>query len=458
VATLGSILVLFGCGEDAPAAKQTPAATTAAPRGEEPAPEVIAAAPPATDPAPEPETEPAPASLATEPPAAVPDIPREVATEHDAEGLALLRRMIEAYRAPVVFTDEVEMEHRLGVESPTVSYTVRYGPGSDAVIENPRQTFYVIGDDFYVTYAGSPDRYLKTKRTGDLGQMMGRKRGQLVCQTELRSGRSMEAIIESLAFGLRGLLKVDSYERITDESGTELERLVIKSPSGVAVLYVDPETSFLRSADSEATHPEHAKIVVRRHVEFSPTASDEAPGPVTFDPGTRRAVSTIEELLAVLRPELKIDDGDPMPDFSLRTLEGAKAEFADMRGSVVILHFWSGRRASSFAPLDALDAYAREMEAAGQPVQVWAVNSLEQGLHPGERWEFAMAWWENKRYLIQCLFDGDYALARKVGLSDPPLTLVIGPDGQLVAALARLDPGLKSVRESVDKTLGAAGG
>ena len=131
-------------------------------------------------------------------------------------------------------------------------------------------------------------------------------------------------------------------------------------------------------------------------------------------------------IAALYRSQLKV--GGDAPDFTADTLDGAKFRLADQRGKVVLLDFWAtwcGPCVAEMPHLKAIhDAHAKNAK--------FALASLSLDDDPALPRKFL----RDKPYSWTQLHlpDGPAdAVARDYGATSIPLTVLVGPDGKILA-------------------------
>ena len=113
--------------------------------------------------------------------------------------------------------------------------------------------------------------------------------------------------------------------------------------------------------------------------------------------------------------------GDRAPEFSLAGLDGKQVRLSDLRGKIVLVHFWATWCPPCVEELPTLDAVSRELP--GSDFQVLAV-SVDQG---GA--QTVGSFLQRNRLALPVLLDTDHAVSSTYGTFKFPETYVVGRDG-----------------------------
>jgi len=119
-------------------------------------------------------------------------------------------------------------------------------------------------------------------------------------------------------------------------------------------------------------------------------------------------------------------EGQPAPDFALDDLQGRKVRLSDLRGEVVLVHFWATWCAHCAGEMKILQQVVENSDR--KPPRILAVNLGE----PASRVrEFA----REKGLSYPILLDRRGKVAEAYGVVGLPATLVVSADGRVVRKL-----------------------
>lgn len=143
-----------------------------------------------------------------------------------------------------------------------------------------------------------------------------------------------------------------------------------------------------------------------------------------------------------------IGRGDRAPEFRLMTVEGAQVDLAQVKGKVVMIHFWATWCPPCVEELPTLAALNSTM--AGKDFALLAV-SVDEGGAAAVR-EFL----RNRNLLLPVLLDPDHKIASTYGTFKFPETYVLDRSGvvrqKVIGAVDWSDP---QAREMVNSLLAA---
>ncbi len=138
-----------------------------------------------------------------------------------------------------------------------------------------------------------------------------------------------------------------------------------------------------------------------------------------------RLASILALLLAILASACLAaspKEGQPAPPFAVKTLDGRQIDSADLKGKVVLLHFWATWCPPCREELPALDAFYRQHRDEG--LEILAI-SIEDAADAAKVQEFAQG------YAFPAAMIGDARLAGYGRVWALPLSFLIDRDGTL---------------------------
>ncbi|HET6372606.1 MAG TPA: TlpA disulfide reductase family protein [Candidatus Polarisedimenticolia bacterium] len=131
--------------------------------------------------------------------------------------------------------------------------------------------------------------------------------------------------------------------------------------------------------------------------------------------------------------------GRPAPAFILRDMKGGEVSLSDLRGRVVVLHFWA-----TWCPM-----CRSEMPALQEFSRAHPENVIVLGVNLGERKKTVAAYQADLGLTFPVLRDPRGKVAAAYGVMSLPTTFLVGPDG---VAAAQLPMGLLQ-REDLERRL-----
>lgn len=123
-------------------------------------------------------------------------------------------------------------------------------------------------------------------------------------------------------------------------------------------------------------------------------------------------------------PVVKVQEGSPAPDFTLRDLNGQETRLSSLRGNVVLLNFWATWCPPCREEVPSMVKLNRAM--AGKPFRMLAVSIDEGGKGAVE------AYFKESGSTLPALLDADRAVGRMYGTTGVPETFVIDTKGVIL--------------------------
>ncbi|HTO86997.1 MAG TPA: TlpA disulfide reductase family protein [Thermoanaerobaculia bacterium] len=364
----------------------------------------------------------------------------------------------EAYRAAPALTDTFTYV----VQGPNMDrepkkIEIRLGPGRDASVADALLSATAVGDTFYLTKSDAPGKYVSRPFSGDFGKALVAVAGSQSslfepAQIALRSGRTVDACINSFRFNLLGPLRIIGFERIAGASGRPMEEIFLEADNGREEVVLDAKTHLLSSAHLRVQPPgAPSDVAVEIRGDFSPKVLTKADGVVAFDPGDRRAVSDLADLASESLPI-----GKPAPPFELENLQGARVALADLKGRAVVLDFWATWCVPCWKTLKETQALAEWVSSSGLPVTVLAINTMERFPTETERKSRVAEFFQSQKLTIPTLLDRGTDVFRSFGTPGLPSIVIVAPDGTILQYHQGLIPNMAEtlkaeVRKAVNR-------
>ena len=122
----------------------------------------------------------------------------------------------------------------------------------------------------------------------------------------------------------------------------------------------------------------------------------------------------------------------------------------------MVLDFWATWCPPCRRGLPEFQKLSEEYEREQADVVFLAVNVLER-CAPDQRVDVVRRFMESQGLDLKVLIDRDGDVAEAWGIDAIPLTVVIGPEGEIVARLQGFKPGMsESLRKEIDAALGGS--
>ena len=259
-----------------------------------------------------------------------------------------------------------------------------------------------------------------------------------------------------LAGGLAGAIMQGAKLTGFDAAGNRL--LLTGEGSSVGVFTVDATSGVISSASINIAPPGAPPgFMIPLNITFKPVIADALTTPIAFSEEGKKQVSSPDELAAQA-----IEVGALAPDFSLKTLDGKTVSLADLKGKAVVIDFWAEWCGPCKRGLPHINEFAKFAKESGKAIEVYGINTLEQK-KGDERITSAAGFWTKQGFTFPCLVDMDDSLIKSYGFSGIPATVVIGPDGIIVAIHNGIDPKdpakiIEELKAECDKALAPAAG
>lgn len=121
---------------------------------------------------------------------------------------------------------------------------------------------------------------------------------------------------------------------------------------------------------------------------------------------------------------VKVREGSPAPDFTLRDLDGQEVRLSSLQGKVVLLNFWATWCPPCREEVPSMVKLNRAM--AGKPFQMLAVSIDEGGR------EAVAGYFKASGSTLPALLDTDRSVGRSYGITGVPETFVIDGKGVIL--------------------------
>ncbi|MCZ6835054.1 MAG: TlpA disulfide reductase family protein [Planctomycetota bacterium] len=312
----------------------------------------------------------------------------------------LLQQVAATYRDAGALTDSIDIDIKMpqGTQSRTMDISLS-GEDEGHVSWNG-YSFTGIDNSFFQVKDTLPTKYIrKSMEEGFIPALMRETRGGFpVPHLALRQANTFEQFVSAFGLGNFPNVKLKDVTSVT-HNGEEMQALNFTIPQGTITAYVDPESKLIESIEAI-----NGPVVVT--INMQPRVYDALPEPIRFDTDKAREVET-----------LRLEVGDPAPDFELEQPDGTIVRLSDFKGSMVVLDFWATWCGPCIRGLPELNKFARWAETSGHQVGVFAIDSFERVPTNAQKKQKIEQFWNARDFSFPTLIDysGDTARAYEVG-------------------------------------------
>ena len=362
-------------------------------------------------------------------------------------GEAALGKTAAAYAAATTFEDTITMTVAMGERKESQTFTIsRNAVGTRLNLQSLVIT--VMGEKIYIETEEVPDKFvgfpieesmLATLSTKLPGFDLPFPR-MLVDLKAAGTARVQGAFLQAPT--LAAFDAATSALYFTSTEGSD------------ALISFDPKTHFFTTASYGFTPPgapEGFKVPI--NVSFAPTTPDTLVNAVAFDPGVRKEVDSLEKLAPT-----PFEIGTTIPDATFKQFDGTSVTLSSMAGKAVVMDLWATWCGPCRKGLPFIGKFA-ELVKDDKQILVFGVNTLENA-KGDEQMAVAKKFWDEQKFTFNCLVD-DGTFFKTFGVGGIPLTIVVGPQGTLVAKHEGIDPKnmegiIAELKAECDKALGRA--
>lgn len=371
-------------------------------------------------------------------------LPAAQAATADQEQIdAAMKRIVDAYKTPKALANVSTMTISFSGQKMEEAISSIYGADGSMEFMLPNLAITVVDGYFYAEITGEDGAYLKRPIGSGLVKTITDIFGgsEIVpFDYRLRNGET-KGWIESMTFGLMPQAKITSVTDAKDEAGADRKVLEVSGPQGEMKIFVDPSTHLITGADAQISAGEGAEAMSAKvTMKMTATGYDKLPKPITFDPGDRKAVDSIEELFPP-EPAAKAS-GTMAPDFTLPQYAGEEVTLSKLRGKIVVIDFWATWCGPCRRGLPLLQQFSDWARENTDDVVVYAINVWERGQNMEEVEQMVADFWTKNKYTMPTLISMTDAITRDYGVSGIPVTVVIDKEGRIAKMHSGFSPKL----------------
>ena len=353
------------------------------------------------------------------------------ASKQSQEGRALMQDVAKAYKDAPTLTDKMELDIKTPMGNQKVTMDLQFGKGTDAIVSFQGMRMTALGDSFYVEDESVSDKYVKMPLEGNLADTLtslGGGRSSVPVQAAMRTGFDIDKDLGMLTVGLLPKASIVGLDDV-EKGGKSWKKVTLEGDRGTADVFVDPNTNLMHNIEMTLTPGQGASgMQLNATITFDPQVRDELPQSIAFKTEGRKEVDSLQKLQPT-----PISTGDKAPDFELKTAGGESVKLSDLRGKVVVLDFWATWCKPCKRALPMLEEFHKWTKSDEKPVQVFAVNTFERAPDNDKILKNVRKYWTDNEFTMKTLMDYDSGVAQQYGLSSIPVTIVVGPDGNVAA-------------------------
>ncbi len=356
---------------------------------------------------------------------------------------AMVQKIVKAYQTPKAFSNTASLSIEFGGDQMQEQVSTIYGADGSMEMQLPNLVIKVLDGYFYAEIAGEDGSYLKRPIGAGFAPTIKSVFGTteiIPFDCMLREGNT-KGWLQNMTIGVMQNPKIEGIDTGKDPQGNESNIMSVTTPNGSMDVFVDPKTNLVTGALAMFSLGEGSDMA-KLSIVMATKSYDKLPKPITFEPGDRKAVESIEEILPPPGEEPD-STGKMAPDFTL-PLYGSEEmiTLSKLRGKIVVLDFWATWCGPCRRGLPLVQKFADWAGENTDDVVVYAVNVWEQANTFEDVSKMVGDFWKKNKYTMPTLISMKPALTEKYGIGGIPVTLVIGKDGSIVKTHRGFSPGI----------------
>lgn len=357
------------------------------------------------------------------------------------EAEALVREIASVYKNAPAITDTITVTwpSRRGLR--TDYFNVLIGKGTDAQVSVQDHAFASKGNQVYIWRKSLASKYVKMTLNENLLNTI-KPYSLPVPYLGLRSAKNSKEYLLALGLGISPRLELIGVEPLT-KNGTKYAQLNLKDEANTVSILIDKNTKLI---DSIRMQGPNGLRTFQMKTKILGSLKQE----IGIDTSKRIAVAAIADL--------KLGVGDFAPGFELPTLDGETINLQQLRGSAVVLDFWATWCGPCRRGLPKLQEFSDWAIKEKLEIQVFAVDFGERQPTTQKKKEIVKQYWTSRRFTMPTLMDYDNSVSTAFEVMNIPHTVVIGPDGRIVAVHVGFNPKMiETLKRDTTKALKEAG-
>ncbi len=346
-------------------------------------------------------------------------------------GEEALKRTAKAYRDAKTFQDTVAMRVSVQGQPDEMRFVIRREDGA-AMYETEGMRVTAVGGEVILVNPRAPNRFVAYRAQGGITRTLVEELGgfTLPLPTWLLEPAIASDVVTELAGAVVPEPKLAGFDA---EKGRVL---VVGTGRSMATFDIDGRTGFLSGGRVQIAPVADSDFVIEMSLSMQPSTA-ALKEKIAFSKDGKDEVSGLDEL----QPK-PLEVGSELPAVSITAGDGLAFKPESMRGKVLVLTLWADWNRLSERPLPHLDRFAKEMKADGKPVELralcmmYALDGEEKGVTRRKAGEA----WRKLGHEMPVLLADSEEISAAWGVSELPTTIVIGPDGKILAVHRGLDP------------------
>ena len=382
-----------------------------------------------------------------------------MAFEVDADAVkAIEQKVTDAYTAKQAMVVQSAVSIELSGQKNQEEVTTRFAADGDVEIIAPNFTVVAQDGYFYMTIRGVDGFYLRRPLGDGVAKTMAdvfMTEDVVPCVLQVRAGGEISSWVPQMTFGLfpePTITGLTTEEHDIDGVKTTMDVIEMTSARGAGILWIAQATGLIHSmqaAVSSATGPKELQATLKVSIETD--TMDALKPAITFDPGTRTMVESIEDMLPK-QPEAAASN--IAPDFTLPQLDGPEVTLSSLRGKIVVLDFWATWCGPCKRGLPLVQQFADWAgEHHADDIVVYAVNVWERGSSQSAIDQMIEAFWERNKFTMPTLISYSRKITQDYGVSGIPVTVMIDREGKIAKQHRGYSPALFDQLKAEAETL-----